>query len=146
MLMRHCKSSWKHADELDDIDRPLKKRGRRDASRLGVTLSDRGLFRDVSIFRSHACRTEQTWQRMKAAAAASGNEVGIVKERVVESLYTASHDIGTAQSIIDAMHDDVQHAFSRGDEPPHTVMIIGHNPGIESLVRLLVDVDPACAL
>ena len=147
MLMRHAKSSWKHSEELDDIERPLKKRGRRDASRIGRALLDRGLLRDVCVFRSHACRTEETWQRVRAAAAASSDNTNIAKEEsVVESLYAASHNIGTAQAnigtaqaIIDAMHEDVQRAFSRDDESHQAVMILGHNPGIESLVRLLVD-------
>jgi phosphohistidine phosphatase len=39
LLLRHAKSSWKDTD-LDDHDRPLNKRGKRDAPRMGQLLKD----------------------------------------------------------------------------------------------------------
>ena len=40
IVMRHAKSSWSDAS-LDDHDRPLNKRGRRDAPRIAQELHDR---------------------------------------------------------------------------------------------------------
>ena len=42
LVLRHAKSSWKHP-ELDDHDRPLNKRGKRDAPRMGELLQAEGL-------------------------------------------------------------------------------------------------------
>ena len=39
-LLRHAKSCWRDAD-LEDADRPLNKRGRRDAPRMGAALGRR---------------------------------------------------------------------------------------------------------
>jgi phosphohistidine phosphatase len=40
-LIRHAKSSWKYPD-LADYDRPLNKRGRRDAAMMAERLAARG--------------------------------------------------------------------------------------------------------
>ena len=41
-LIRHAKSSWKH-DYLADFDRPLNKRGKRDAPVMGRRLKQHGV-------------------------------------------------------------------------------------------------------
>ncbi len=38
LILRHAKSSWKHP-ELTDHDRPLNKRGKRDAPRMGRNIA-----------------------------------------------------------------------------------------------------------
>jgi phosphohistidine phosphatase len=58
ILLRHAKSDW---PEGPDRDRPLAKRGRRDAPRIGRWLHDRGYQPDVVIC-SAAARTRQTWE------------------------------------------------------------------------------------
>ena len=42
LIMRHAKSSWKEQD-LPDHDRPLNKRGKNDAPRMGKLLKDEDL-------------------------------------------------------------------------------------------------------
>jgi phosphohistidine phosphatase len=42
LIMRHAKSSWKDPD-LSDHDRPLNKRGKHDAPRMGKLLKDEDL-------------------------------------------------------------------------------------------------------
>jgi len=54
LILRHAKSSWKHP-ELSDHDRPLNKRGKRDAPIIGKLLRKKGLVPDV-IFSSTAVR------------------------------------------------------------------------------------------
>jgi phosphohistidine phosphatase len=39
LILRHAKSSWKHP-ELTDYDRPLNKRGKNDAPRMGKLLKN----------------------------------------------------------------------------------------------------------
>ena len=60
LLMRHAKSSWKDR-LLRDHDRPLNKRGRRDAPRMAEFLSDRQLIPDRVIC-SSARRAVETAQ------------------------------------------------------------------------------------
>jgi phosphohistidine phosphatase len=48
MLLRHAKSSWKDSD-LADHERPLNKRGKRDAPSMGHLLSAEGLVPDLIL-------------------------------------------------------------------------------------------------
>jgi phosphohistidine phosphatase len=58
LLMRHAKSSWKHT-ELDDHDRPLAKRGKRDAPRMGQLVRQEELVPQL-ILSSTAVRARNT--------------------------------------------------------------------------------------
>jgi phosphohistidine phosphatase len=57
ILLRHAKSDW---PDVPDRDRPLAKRGRRDAPRIGRWLHEHGYQPDVVVV-SDAARTRQTW-------------------------------------------------------------------------------------
>jgi len=57
ILLRHAKSDW---PDVPDRDRPLAKRGRRDAPRIGRWLREQGYQPDVVVV-SAATRTRQTW-------------------------------------------------------------------------------------
>ncbi|HJY97583.1 MAG TPA: histidine phosphatase family protein [Streptosporangiaceae bacterium] len=57
ILLRHAKSDW---PDVPDQDRPLAKRGRRDAPRIGRWLHEHGYQPDVAVV-SAAARTRQTW-------------------------------------------------------------------------------------
>ena len=57
ILLRHAKSDW---PDVPDRERPLAKRGRRDAPRVGRWLHEHGYQPDVVVC-SAACRTRQTW-------------------------------------------------------------------------------------
>jgi phosphohistidine phosphatase len=57
ILLRHAKSDW---PDVPDLDRPLAKRGRRDAPRIGRWLHEQGYRPDVVVC-SAALRTRQTW-------------------------------------------------------------------------------------
>jgi len=48
LILRHAKSSWKHP-ELTDHDRPLNKRGKRDAPRMGEILRSEHLIPEAII-------------------------------------------------------------------------------------------------
>jgi phosphohistidine phosphatase len=58
MLLRHAKSDW---PDVPDRERPLAKRGRRDAPRIGRWLRDHG-YRPDAVVCSVARRTRQTWE------------------------------------------------------------------------------------
>jgi phosphohistidine phosphatase len=57
ILLRHAKSAW---PDVPDRDRPLAKRGRRDAPRIGRWLREHRDQPDVVVV-SDAARTRQTW-------------------------------------------------------------------------------------
>jgi len=114
LLLRHAKSA--HADDaLPDHDRPLSERGRRSAERMGHLLTDLGLVPDT-ILSSTSQRTQETAELVAEA----GDVLRAVEYD--ERLYLA-----TDESII--------RILSRVPARAQCVMIVGHNPGLESLVR-----------
>lgn len=116
LLMRHAKSSWKHPD-LPDQDRPLNKRGEKDAPHMGKFLKEKELIPQV-ILASPAKRVKQTVDGMLEKMHFKG------KVDYVESLYLAEPAayLSTLQSVNDK--------FDR-------VLIVGHNPGLEGLLQIL---------
>ena len=60
ILLRYAKSDW---PDVPDRDRPLAKRGRRDAPKIGRWLREHGYLPDTVIC-SDARRTRQTWDRV----------------------------------------------------------------------------------
>jgi phosphohistidine phosphatase len=116
IILRHAKSSWKQP-ELPDHDRPLSKRGKRDAPRVGEFLLEKGLTPDL-IISSTAKRARKT---AEAAAKASGFSGEL---RLTPALYLAAPEayIATLRSLPDE--------YQR-------VMLVGHNPGLEELMAKL---------
>lgn len=102
---------------MDDWQRPLNERGRHDAPRAGEWLRRRGLTPGL-IITSDAIRARST---AEAVATASGYVGEIVQE---PSLYLARPE------------DVIELLAAIGDEA-RSVMIVGHNPGLEELVGQL---------
>src|SRR2546427_10852313 len=128
LIVRHAKSSWKQPD-LADHDRPLNKRGKRDAPLMGRLLKKKGLVPD-NIISSTAIRARST---AKAVAKASGYKGEIILNH---SLYAAGPD-----AYLSVMRD-LSDEYAR-------VLIIGHNPGLEELLEMLtgeIRVMPTCSL
>lgn len=118
LILRHAKSSW--ADpQLADHDRPLNKRGKRDAPRIGQLLRAESLAPEL-ILSSTARRARKT---AETVAEASGYE-GEVEFR--SEFYQ-----GDPQSFIEALQD-VPDEYER-------VMVVGHNPGLEELLESLTE-------
>jgi len=112
-LMRHAKSSWEDT-QLDDHDRPLNSRGRKDAPTMAQRLLARGCTPD-QIYCSSAVRTRET-----AAVLLKTHNVPPTSLEIVDALYLASP--ATIRAILEDTHDSIQH-----------LMVIGHNPGLEML-------------
>ena len=117
LVLRHAKSSWDES-RLDDHERPLNARGEADAPRMGELVRDVGLMPDL-VVSSDAVRARLTAEAMAAAAGYPGTI------QLEPRLYHAN-----AAEIIDVLAGDLD-----GDEG--TVMIVGHNPGLEELVTRL---------
>src|SRR6266545_2343824 len=111
LVLRHAKSSWEQPS-LDDHTRPLNARGERDAPRMGRLVRAEHLAPDLMIS-SDAARARATAEAMAEAARYSGTI------RLEPRLYHAS-----ASEIIDVLRTEI-------DEDVATVMIVGHNPGLE---------------
>jgi phosphohistidine phosphatase len=128
LILRHAKSSWKD-EGLADYDRPLKKRGKRDAPRMGALLCREGLVPDF-IITSSAKRAHATTELVIEACAYEGDV------RVTRDLYQA--DMLTYFDVLREV-----------DDAYHRVMVVGHNPGLEMFVDALTGTDepmPTAAL
>jgi phosphohistidine phosphatase len=115
-LLRHAKSSW--ADPtLPDRERPLAQRGRRDAKRIAKHLARLAIQPEL-ILCSPAKRTRQTLELVGPALGAAGTT------RLEAELYAASADelLGRVRGL---------------PEGVGTVMLIGHNPGLQDLAVVL---------
>jgi phosphohistidine phosphatase len=112
LVMRHGKSD-RGAAVPRDFDRPLARRGRRDARRMGRWLAGEGLLPDL-VLASPAVRARDTAER---AAEASGI-------RFDPRLYDASVDV-------------VLQVLGEVPSSVRRVLIVGHNPSLEDLVHHL---------
>ena len=117
LLLRHAKSSWSDPS-LDDFDRPLSGRGLDDAPRMGKFLR-KAKYRPEYIVSSTAERARQTTDLCLQGMKGDENMV-----RWDNGLYFES-----IQKYLDA----VQSAPTNVE----TMMIVGHNPLIESTATLL---------
>jgi len=128
LILRHAKSSWKQA-ELADHDRPLNKRGKRDAPRMGEILVREASIPDL-IISSSAKRAKKTTELLV-------EEVGYEGEIIFErDLYAA-----WPEAYIETL--------SVTPDEFETVMVVGHNPGLEDLLEILtgeVERMPTAAL
>lgn len=124
LLLRHAKSSWAD-DRLEDFDRPLAPRGERAADAMGRFLVREGLLPDL-VLCSTARRTVETWKRIARVLDRK------IKVRRDPALYLAEPE---------ALLDRLRAAPDEAD----SVMLIGHNPGMESLARSLSDTGDRAA-
>ena len=71
-LVRHAKSSWKHQG-LTDFERPLNKRGQRDAPEMGARLAGKEIVLDlmVSSRATRAITTARVRSRLASGRAMS---------------------------------------------------------------------------
>ena len=118
ILFRHAKSAW--PDGLEGHERPLADRGRKAAPVMAKWLAGTGFKPTVALV-STARRTQETWSL-------AAPELGKIVKRDSAEIYEAP--VGR---ILDAIH---------GVEPSvETLLIVGHNPDMEDLARLLMKDD-----
>jgi phosphohistidine phosphatase len=129
-LIRHAKSSWKEPS-LPDWDRPLNRRGRRDAPLMGQRLAERGAYADL-VISSPAVRALATAEAIAVEIEYPWTEI-VVDERLYEA------DLFEWLEVI----QDLDDALDR-------VMCVGHNPGLTELVNYLspdrIDNVPTCGI
>ncbi|MFF4694179.1 SixA phosphatase family protein [Streptomyces chattanoogensis] len=114
-VLRHAKSAW--PEDVPDHDRPLGHRGRRDAPAAGRWLHAAGCVPDLVIC-STASRTRETWDLV--APELGTRPTVILDPRVYEA---------TATGLLDVLREV--------PEERRTVLLIGHQPGVQDLVLSL---------
>lgn len=115
-VLRHAKSSWDDFN-LSDFDRPLNKRGLNAAPLMGRMIFEND-FQPTYILSSPAKRAKQTAVLVKESAQI-GKEI-----RYDERIYEASPF-------------RLLQVVSELDETRESAMIVGHNPGLEGLIKIL---------
>jgi phosphohistidine phosphatase len=115
VVLRHAKSAW--PEDTPDPRRPLADRGRRDAPAAGRWLR-KHLDRIDLVVCSPAVRARQTWELV------AGRLPTAPALREDERVYQASAE--TLLVLTRELPDDA-----------HTVVLVGHNPGLEDAVALL---------
>ncbi|MXP41171.1 histidine phosphatase family protein [Altererythrobacter soli] len=113
-LLRHAKSDWDDLD-LRDFDRGLNDRGRRGAALIGRHIAESGIAWDAAI--------ASPAERVRRTIDASGLRIAPAFD---ERAYLAG-----AATLMDLLRE------IEGD--PGTVLLVGHNPGLQELVFRLVD-------
>jgi len=127
-IIRHAKSDWDNS-ALDDFDRPLNKRGEKNAPMMGELLSKKGITPDL-IISSPALRAISTAELI-------AKEVGYTK--------TITPNQYIYEAYVTALQEIVQYLYDTHD----TVFLVGHNPGVSALAYMLCGLTqqlPTCAI
>ncbi len=119
-LYRHAKSDWSDA-RARDFDRPLNARGRKGAKAMGRHILQTG-FGCARIIASPAVRCAET---IELGSEAAGATFPVIWDR---RIYLAS-----SATLLDLLCEQ------EGD--PASIMMVGHNPGLEDLIFDLVPDD-----
>ena len=124
-ILRHAKSG-KDNPHLADFDRPLNERGYREADEMANLVIARA-WQPARILCSSSQRTRETLAPLLA----------LLKSNATIELTRRVYD-ATAETLLDIIRE--QHGTSR------TLMLIGHNPGLEELARVLPGSGDGAAL
>ncbi|MGQ0847340.1 MAG: SixA phosphatase family protein [Sporichthyaceae bacterium] len=114
IVLRHAKAE---RGNTTDHERPLTARGRRDALAAGRWIAEAGFHPDLTVC-STATRAKETWA---LAAMELGDGIATTMERAV----------------YDADLDDLLRVVRDVPNDAHTVLLVGHNPGLQDLVLAL---------
>jgi phosphohistidine phosphatase len=129
-LTRHAKSSWKQP-ELSDFERPLNKRGKRDAPFMGEILEKKGINPDLII--------SSPAKRAKKTAIAIAEKLGYKTKKI---LYD--------ENIYEASNRELVSIVKQFDDNCNSVIMFGHNPGLTMLHNFLcgyyIDNIPTCGV
>ena len=112
VVLRHAKSAW--PEGVPDRLRPLAARGRRDAPAAGRALAESDCLPDLAVC-STAVRARQTWEL------ASGQWGTPPPVRYDSRVYAA--DVPDLLEVVHEVPAEVE-----------TLLLVGHNPGLEELV------------
>ena len=115
MLLRHAKAVPQGM--LADENRPLAERGRSDTPKIAEFAASRGLLPDLALV-SPALRTRETWELFAAALPAQP------VDRTEPRLYSAPTE-------------RILYLVREIGAEVRALLLVGHNPGLEDLARVL---------
>ena len=125
LLFRHAKAE-RSEPGMEDRSRKLIERGRKDAARIGAYMASHALIPD-RVMTSPSARTQETWKF--AATAFRPEPAGTAVER-----------------LYDATPHDILEVIKQAPANAHTLLIVGHNPGLhEVAVEILIDAAASAA-
>lgn len=132
LVLRHAKAGGEPG--VNDLQRELTGRGRRNAKAVGQWLLARGILPDL-VLCSTARRTVQTWERVSAALGAAAPDADAV---------------WFEPRVYDAGGQDLLDLVSEQPDDARTLLIVGHNPACQQLAAWLTArpglAFPTCAL
>jgi phosphohistidine phosphatase len=117
VLIRHAKSNWDNPG-IDDFDRPLNKRGKRDAPFMGERLRTRAILPDL-IVSSPAIRARKTVEKI-------AHKVGYPQEAII---YKPNLYLPGFEEFVETIHSI--------DDNFNKTYLVSHNPGITELAYIL---------
>lgn len=123
-LLRHAKSSW-NPPGVSDKDRNLNSRGIRACGFLADHFRENGII-PAAVWCSTAHRTRETLERIFNRA---GWQAARTHITYADELYLAAPD-------------EIAAHLRLTEDSVNTVLLVGHNPGIEELARRLTGDDP----
>ncbi|MDO5676211.1 MAG: histidine phosphatase family protein [Propionibacteriaceae bacterium] len=114
ILIRHAKSDWSAG--VSDLARPLNSRGRRQAPATGDWVA--GEFDEISLaVVSIATRAQQTWE-------------------LVSAHLDPMPDVINSEAAYTFDGDDLAEIVAGLPTSAETVILVGHNPALEELIRM----------
>ncbi|MDD3838663.1 MAG: histidine phosphatase family protein [Phenylobacterium sp.] len=116
ILLRHGDAE-RHSASGEDFDRQLTSTGRRESLEAGENLAHLGFMPDVALV-SGAARARETW-------AAAAPALPCPEVRYDDRLYLAEAPV-------------IREAADAVGEQARTVMVVGHNPGLQELIVMLL--------
>lgn len=117
MLLRHAKSDWSGSGKADH-DRMLSARGREAAPRMGRYLARENLLPDRVIV-SDSARTRETWD-------------------IVAQALPNQPQVSFEERIYEASPYDILDVLSETPAASKALLVVGHNPGLQSVAMILV--------
>lgn len=127
-IIRHAKSDWTNPD-LDDFDRPLNERGKKDLPFMAKRVAKKEICPDL-IISSPAFRARKT-------AKGFAKEIGYC-EKIMYNEYLYEASLKTILDVLNFIDDEYDDIF-----------LVGHNPGLNLLAFYLIDFNenlPTCGI
>ncbi len=116
-IIRHAKSSWKDSS-LDDFDRGLSKRGKKDIKLMAKWLKEKGCYPDI-IISSPAKRAKKT------------------SKKIVKILGIDKKMLKYDRRIYEASREDLLRVLKDCDNSYENLFLVGHNPSLNELAEFL---------
>jgi len=118
-LVRHAKSSWKYPS-LDDFERPLNKRGRKNAPFMGKILNKLKVTTDLVI-------------------SSPANRAAMTARIIATAINYPLENIVYSEAIYEFSEDALIGVINKIDDNVNSSMVVGHNPATNGLVNYIGD-------